>query len=342
LVIRAIYELDPPEAAETLALIESVGRADGPERVRGTVVAQADGRAVLEFPEQNWGGDVTLLVSSLLAGEWADSAAFARCRLVELELPAGLLPGPAFGAADEVLVGAIVKPSLGLSPQEVASTAAALAAGGADLVKDDELLGDPDWCPLEERVRAVAAVLPEGVRYAANVSGPVESLLQRAHRVVELGAGAVMVNAFAQGLDSLRALREAELGVPIFAHRVGASLWARGPAVGVAPRVIAGLTRLCGADFVQVGSFTGSVYDTAADVHAQIDACQCDLGVARAVAVLGGGVGPRNAAEQVRAAGTTSGLMVLLGSAAYEDGSPEEAVRATVESVRPKSAAESA
>jgi hypothetical protein len=30
-VIRAIYELDPPEAAETLALIESVGRADGPE-----------------------------------------------------------------------------------------------------------------------------------------------------------------------------------------------------------------------------------------------------------------------------------------------------------------------
>src|SRR5213596_390468 len=96
LVIRAIYELDPPDAAETLALIESVGRADGPAHVRGKVVSQAAGRAVLEFPEQNWGGDVTMLVSSLLAGEWADSAAFARCRLVELELPAGLLPGPAF------------------------------------------------------------------------------------------------------------------------------------------------------------------------------------------------------------------------------------------------------
>ena len=71
-------------------MIESVGRADGPEHVRGQVVAQADGRAVLDFPEQNWGGDVTLLVSSLLAGEWADSAAFARRRLVGLELPAGL------------------------------------------------------------------------------------------------------------------------------------------------------------------------------------------------------------------------------------------------------------
>src|SRR5207302_7600507 len=92
-VIRVTYELDPPEAAETLALIESVGRAAGPEHVRGRVVVREAGRAVLEFPEKNWGGDVTLLVSSLLAGEWADSAAFTRCRLVELELPAGLLPG---------------------------------------------------------------------------------------------------------------------------------------------------------------------------------------------------------------------------------------------------------
>jgi ribulose-bisphosphate carboxylase large chain len=341
-VIRATYELDPPEAAETLALIESVGRADGPERVRGTVVAQTDGRAVLEFPEQNWGGDVTLLVSSLLAGEWADSAAFARCRLVDLELPTGLLPGPAFAAPEEVLVGAIVKPSLGLSPREVASTAAALAAGGADLIKDDELLGNPGWCPLDDRVEAVAAVLPDGVRYAANVTGSVESLLQRAHHVVELGAGAVMVNAFAQGLDSLRALRAAELGVPIFAHRVGAALWARERRFGVAAAVIAEITRRCGADYVQVGSFTGSVYDTPEDVRAQINACHRPLGqLSRSVAVIGGGVGPGNARAQIDAAGVSSGLMVLLGSAAY-DGSPEAAVRETVASVRPNNAAESA
>ena len=86
-MIRATYEVDPPEAAETLALIESVGRADGPDDVRARSCRRIDGRAVLEFPAANWGGDVTLLVSSLFAGEWADSAAFARCRLVDVECP---------------------------------------------------------------------------------------------------------------------------------------------------------------------------------------------------------------------------------------------------------------
>jgi hypothetical protein len=333
-VIRATYEIDPPEAAETLALIESVGRADGPEHVRARVVESATGRAVLEFPEANWGGDVTLLVSSLLAGEWADSAAFARCRLVEVAWPDGLLPGPAFAAPQRVLVGAIVKPSLGLAPAEVAQTAAALAAGGADLVKDDELLGNPEWCPLEERVRAVAAAIPEGVHYAVNITGPVDSLLPRATRAVELGATALMVNAFAQGLDSVRALREVELGVPIFAHRVGAALWARNSRFGVAPAVIAELTRMCGADYVQVGSFSGSVYDTPEDVRAQIAKCP------PAVAVIGGGVSPENAAAQVEAVGVREGVMVLLGSAAYAAGSPEEAVAATVSSLRPNTALE--
>jgi ribulose-bisphosphate carboxylase large chain len=246
-----------------------------------------------------------------------------------------VFPGPAFEAPEEILVGAIVKPSLGLSPQEVAATAAGLAAGGADLVKDDELLGNPEWCPLEERVRAVAGAIPAGVRYAANVSGPADSLLERAACATELGAGALMVNPFAQGLDSLRALRDADFGVPIFAHRVGAALWARERRIGVAPGVLAEVTRLCGADYVQVGSFTGTVYDTSEDVRAQIVACHRPIGEApRSVAVLGGGVGPDNAGAQIEAAGVRSGVMVLLGSAAYTGGSPEERVRETVAAVR--------
>src|SRR5919201_3401903 len=199
-MVRVTYELAPAACAEELARIEF-----------GEVVAVEDGRAVLEFPQRHWGSDLKLLVSSILTGEWADSAVLDRCRLVGLEWPGGL-PGPAFEAPERVVVGAIVKPPLGLAPREFAETAAALARGGAELIKDDELLGDLEWCPLAERVRAVVATIPEGVRYAANVTGPVDGLLRRAERAVELGATALMVNAFAQGLDALRALREADLG----------------------------------------------------------------------------------------------------------------------------------
>jgi ribulose 1,5-bisphosphate carboxylase large subunit-like protein len=333
-VIRVTFELEPAHFAEELARIESTGLPHGPPEVGGRVVSGEDGRVVLDFPERNWDGDVTLLVSALLAGEWADSAAPARCRLVGVQWP-GNFAGPRFGAPDAVLVGAIVKPSLGLGPADVAATAAALARGGADLVKDDELLGDVSWCPLEERVRAVVAELPDGVLYAPNLTGPVDSLLHRAERAVALGASALMVNAFAQGLDSLRLLRTQDYGVPVFAHRVGAAFWTRGAEVAVDGAVIAELTRLLGADFVQVGSFSGTVYDAAEAVQAQVAACHRPLGGVRAaVAVLGGGVGPGNAAEQVRRSGADSGLMVLLGSAAYaHPGGPEEGVRAAVEAV---------
>jgi 2,3-diketo-5-methylthiopentyl-1-phosphate enolase len=145
----------------------------------------------------------------------------------------------------------------------------------------------------------------------------------------------VMVNAFAQGLDSLRLLREAALGIPILAHRAGAAMWTRNPAHGVAPAVVAQLTRLLGADYVLCGSFTGRVFDSEPDVRLQVAACHADLGVRRSIAVLGGGVGPSNAAEQVERAGTRNGVMLLLGSAAYfHPGGVEEGVRATVEALR--------
>ena len=58
----------------------------------------------------------------------------------------------------------IVKPPLGLSPAQVGDIARAAVAGGARFVEDDETLGDPGWCPLAERVPAVAKALEPGVR----------------------------------------------------------------------------------------------------------------------------------------------------------------------------------
>lgn len=334
-VIRATYELEPGGRAEALALEASLGMPTGPDFVRGRVVEEREGRAVLEFPAANWGRNLPMLISSLVAGEGMEDRSFTRVRLVGLDLPRGMLPGPAFQAPDDLGVGAIVKPSLGLRPPEVAEVAAALAAGGARLVKDDELLGDPEWCPLEDRVKAVAAIVPPSVVYCANVTGPVDGLVDRARRTVDGGATGVMVNAFAAGLDAVRALRDANLGVPLLAHRVGSGPWVRNERFGVSSAVLAQLTRLAGADYVLVGAFGGKLFDSDEEVRAQLDAVRRPLHDVHApTAVLGGGIGPDNARAQADQAGGT-GLLLLLGSAAYRHpGGVEVGVRATCEALR--------
>jgi ribulose 1,5-bisphosphate carboxylase large subunit-like protein len=167
----------------------------------------------------------------------------------------------------------------------------------------------------------VNAALPEEVLYAANVTGV------DADAIVEAGARALMINAFLAGLGSIARLREH--GLPIFVHRVGAAFLRRGGPVSVSAGVLAGLTRLLGADYVQVGSFSPRTFDTDDEVRQQIAAAR------PATAVIGGGVGAENAREQLERAHTRDGVMLLLGSAAYAH--PDgicAGVAAAVEAVR--------
>ena len=263
------------------------------------------------------------------------------------ELVAALGGGPRFGlegvrdrlgpgAETRPLLGGIVKPSLGLGPAEVAATAGALARGGCDLIKDDELLADPDWCPLRERVPAVAAALAEvgrPVLYAANISGPVDTLLARAAAAVEAGATAIMVNAFATGIDAVRAVAAAGLGVPVLAHRVGAGPIARNPEVGVDGAVLCELTRIAGADLVQIGGFGGKLFDTTDEVTRNLVACRRPLGGARVpVPVNGGGVWAGSTPVVLAAAGPD--IMLLLGMGAYEHpGGPEAGARSVNQAI---------
>ncbi len=293
----AAFEIRPAAWGETLAILQSVSLADGPAPVRARVVDVEGERVTVDFPALAGETSPEQLLATCIAGEWADRGDMESCRLVEVDWPEGL-PGPRFPAPPGVSVGAIVKPALGLAPEEAASVAAELAAGGAVLVKDDELQRSSP-----ERVQAVEAAIPEHVLYAANVTGA------DADAIVEAGARALMVNAFLAGLGSIPRLRR--YGLPIFVHRVGSAFMRRGGPVSVSARVLAELTRLLGADYVQVGSFSPRIFDTDDEVREQIAAAR------PATAVIGGGVGAENAREQLERAGTREGVMLLLGSAAY-------------------------
>jgi ribulose 1,5-bisphosphate carboxylase large subunit-like protein len=304
--VRAVYDLRPPEWAETLALLQSVSLADVRSDVRARVLDVDGTRVTIDFPALDGETSAEQLLAACVAGEWADRGDFESCRLLSVEWP-DALPGPAFGAVAGVQVGAILKPALGLSDEQAARVAGRLVEEtGARLVKDDELQRSSP-----ARVRAVNAAIPDDVVYAANATGGDAAALLGA------GARALMINAFVAGLGSIAALRG--LGVPVFVHRVGSSFLRRGGPVSVSARVLAELTRLLGADYVQVGSFSERMFDTDDEVREQIAACHDELGagVARTTAVIGGGVGPTNAEETLERAAVRDGVMLLYGSAAY-------------------------
>jgi ribulose-bisphosphate carboxylase large chain len=351
----ATFELEPPGSARALAVEESTGTEAIPAgmwaEVGGEVVSDEGGRAVIAWPWRNWGANLPQLMASVLVGEGCETARFTRCRLVAVEWPDDLIAalggGPRFGldgvrarlgagAESRPLLGGIVKPSLGLGPDEVAATAGALARGGCDLIKDDELLADPDWCPLLERVGRVAAALEDVGRpvfYAANVSGPVDTLVDRARAAVDGGASAIMVNAFATGIDAVRAVAAAGLGVPVLAHRVGAGPIVRNRDVGVDGAVLCELTRIAGADLVQIGGFGGKLFDTSDEVARNLAACRRPLGGSRPpVPVNGGGVWAGSTPTVLAAAGTD--IMLLLGMGAYEHpGGPEAGARSVHQAI---------
>ena len=302
--MRAVFDLRPVEWAETLAVLQSVSLADVQSEVRARVVGVDGTLVTIDFPALDGETSAEQLLAVCVAGEWADRGDFESSRLLSVEWQEGFA-GPAFGAVEGVAIGAILKPALGMTPDEAGRTAAQLVELGATLVKDDELQRSSP-----ERVRAVRGSIPDDVLYAANVTGV------DAEAIVAAGANALMVNGFVEGLGSIARLRT--LGLPLFVHRVGAAFMRRSDRVSVSARVLAELTRLLGADYVQVGSFSPRVFDTDDEVREQIAACHDDLaGVRRATAVIGGGVGPANAEEMLERAGVCNGVMLLFGSAAY-------------------------
>lgn len=194
-------------------------------------------------------------------------------RLADVILPEELLRtfrGPRFGIAgtravlnlpqDAVLFGAIVKPGAGLTPDEVAARCDAAARGGAHLIKDDEKMNNPAYCPLEARVAAVARALRRvadetghRVIYCPHVTGRPDEMLAAAHAAVQAGASGLMVNVFAAGLAALEMLSDdADTHVPIYVHSGGRSALARQPGNGIDVRVFARFVRLLGGDYLDL------------------------------------------------------------------------------------------
>ncbi|TFD99971.1 2,3-diketo-5-methylthiopentyl-1-phosphate enolase [Jeotgalibacillus sp. R-1-5s-1] len=291
----------------------------------------------IAYPAANFSPDIPAILTTIFGKLSLDG----EVKLIDIELDPSLeqqFPGPQFGidtirqtlnVHDRPLLMSIFKGMIGRGTDLFTEQLRAQAAGGVDLVKDDEILFDNPLTPFEKRVELGVQVLNEeyertGHRtlYAVNLSGRTFDLKDKAKRAVELGANALLFNVFAYGLDTLQSLAEdPDIHVPIMAHPAVSGALTASPLYGISNQVLLGkLLRLAGADFVLFPSPYGSVAMEKSETLAIRDALRTDSRLNRAFPVPSAGIHPGLVPQLIQDFGTDSIINAGGGIHGHPDG----------------------
>ncbi len=289
-------------------------------------------RAVLRlsFPLDNFGPSIPNLQAAV-AGNLFEIKELAAVKLLDLDLPPAFgerYGGPRFGVGGTrkligrpagALIGTIVKPSIGLSPDELASVVDELATAGVDFIKDDELQGNGPHSPLADRVAAVMPVLHRHAdrtgrmpMYAFNITDDIHLLEANHDLVVAAGGTCVMACINMVGLAGLAHLARLT-AVPIHGHRAMFGAISRSDQLGFAFRAWQKLARLSGADHLHTNGISNKFYESDERVLAAIADVRSPLpGIGDTLPVLSSGQWA-GLAHATRAAVGTDDLLVLAG-----------------------------
>jgi ribulose-bisphosphate carboxylase large chain len=265
------------------------------------------GRIVISFPLHNFGPSIPNLMSAI-AGNLYELQQLSGLRLLDIQLPeafATRYAGPKFGIEgtrrlldvyDRPILGTIVKPSIGLTIEELAQMVENLARAGLDFIKDDELNADPPYAPLRQKVAAVTAAIERAadatgkkLMYAFNITGDWDELRRNHDLVVGCGGNCVMVSILSVGLAGLAHLNS-YCEVPIHGHRNQWGMMTRSPHLGMEFTAYQKLCRLAGADHLHVNGLDGKFYESNESVTRSIKACTAPLlGGYKAMPVISSG-----------------------------------------------------
>lgn len=240
-----------------------------PPKDAGKRASYQRAEVVLSFPFANVGASLSALVTTV-SGNLYELGQFSGLRLVDVEIPAPFAdkyPGSQFGVAgtrrltgvmERPLIGTIIKPSVGLSPDDTAAIVQTLCAAGLDFIKDDELQTNAPHSPLAARVEAVMRVIRDHaqatgkqVMYAFNITADIDDMLRHHDLVLAAGGTCIMVNALSAGLGALAYVRQ-HSQLPIHAHRAGWGALSRHPLLGMSYVAYQKFLRLAGADHIHV------------------------------------------------------------------------------------------
>jgi len=298
LVIAKYYaesKLPIKEAAKRIGEEMSTGtwtdiRADDVHAKLGAKVLRAEGNEVeIGLPLDLFEPENIPQVLSVIAGNIFGLASIENLRLQDIEFPRAFVRhfrGPRIGMEEirkigkiynRPVLGTIVKPKVGLSPEKTAERACLAAAGGVDLIKDDETLSDQKFCPLKQRVSRVMKKLDKledetgkMTFYAVNITSGADEIVDRAELALKNGANMLMIDVLTAGFSALQALSSANLKVPIHVHRTMHGAITRNQRHGISMLVFAKLVRLAGGSSLHIGSYHGKM-DRNVD---EIDACR--------------------------------------------------------------------
>ena len=255
----------------------------------------ARGEADIEFPLEAVGTDLAALTTIAIGGVFSIKG-FSGIRIVDMKLPpefAAAHPGPQFGVAGSraltgverrPIIGTIVKPALGLRPDETADMVRELVAADVDFVKDDEKLMSPAYSPLAERVKRIMPIILDAeqktgkkVMYAFGISHADPDVMLRNHDVVaEAGGNAAVININSIGYGGFAFLRKRSRLV-LHAHRNGWDILTRHPGLGLDFRVYQQFWRLLGVDQFQINGIGAKYWEPDASFVRSFEALRTPL-----------------------------------------------------------------
>jgi ribulose-bisphosphate carboxylase large chain len=331
-VARETAELREQFAARVVSIDElpPTGHADLPGASHPPDAVRRSARIRIAFGLDNFGPSLPNLLAAV-AGNLFELRQLAGIRLLDLDLPSAFAdryPGPQFGVRGtrellgrphDVLLGTIVKPSIGLPPEELRIVVRELAEAGIDFIKDDELMGNPPHSPLRERVAVVTEELDKvasrtGRRpmYAFNITDDLDRMAANHDLVRAAGGTCVMVCINLVGFAGLAWLRE-RCSLPIHGHRAMTGIYTRAPQLGIDYVAWSKLARLACADHLHTNGLSNKFYETDQEVRRSITAVREPLlGGYETLPVLSSGQWAGLAPETYRRTGTTD-LLVLAG-----------------------------
>lgn len=227
------------------------------------------GYAEVDFPWESMSHAGNPLEDALtfVMGESSHVKGMLKLRMVDLGFPEsmmGSLPGPRhgipgvrkrLGVHHRPLLMGPMRPEVGLAPEEYAKITFEALTAGSDIVKDDELLVDPPYCPIQKRATLCAQAAREAEQKTGEPKMWVLHLgcdVSRFDEFFKIGEASKVDGYMIQPrlTPSLLTFVRGRTELPIIAHYSMLTLFTRYSHVGIELPLMLKLFRMSGADIL--------------------------------------------------------------------------------------------